>query len=155
MPAASKAANYYRDMAVKAGWEPKPDDIIYRLGMHIADTDKEAIGDIVEAGADKPRAGITLMNLAVLNAVQDSKYYGKETEKGREANVAKHGLDEKIELGELIVGSPETVVSQIKNIRDELGPGVLDVISAVQLGERTTKSLRLMGSKVMPQIKDW
>ncbi|MFP6733259.1 MAG: hypothetical protein VB959_05415, partial [Rhodospirillales bacterium] len=136
-------------------WEPKPDDIIYRLGMHIADTDEEAIGDIVEAGADKPRAGITLMNMAVLEAVQDSKYYGKNTEKDREATIATHGFEEKIELGELLVGSPDTVVSQIKKIRDQLGPGILDVICAVQLGKRTEKSLRLMGSKVMPQIKDW
>lgn len=155
LPAATKSANYYRDQAVKAGWEPQADDIIYRLGMHIADTDEEAISDIVEAGADKPRAGITLMNMAVLNAVQDSKYYGKDTEKDRESNIAKHGLEEKIELGELIVGSPETVISQIKKIHNELGPGILDVISAVQLGERTNKSLALMGTKVMPQIKDW
>ena len=55
----------------------------------------------------------------------------------------------------MIVGSPETVVSQIKKIQDTLGPGILDVISAVQLGERTNKSLTLMGTKVMPQIKDW
>jgi alkanesulfonate monooxygenase SsuD/methylene tetrahydromethanopterin reductase-like flavin-dependent oxidoreductase (luciferase family) len=95
------------------------------------------------------------MNMAVLNAVQDSNYYGKDTEKDRESNIAKHGLEEKIELGELIVGSPETVVSQIKKIHDELGPGILDVISAVQLGDRTNKSLSLMGAKVMPQIKDW
>jgi len=154
LPAATKAAKYYREQAAAAGWTPTPDDIIYRLGIHVADTDEEALSDIVEAGADKPRAGITLMNMAVLDAVRDSKYFGADSEKQRESSIATHGLEEKVKLGELLVGSPATVASQIKTIADELNPGILDFICAVQLGERTEKSIRLIGEKVLPLIRD-
>ena len=37
--AAAKAAAYYRAQAQAQGWSPTPDDIIYRVGFHVAETD--------------------------------------------------------------------------------------------------------------------
>ena len=45
-------------------------------------------------------------------------------------------LADRIELGQVIVGGPDTVLAQVRRIRDELGAGILDLVVGVQLGER-------------------
>ena len=64
-----------------------------------------------------------------------------------------YGLDQRIEAGQLLIGSPDSVVKQIERIADRLKPGVLDAVSAFQLDERTMKSIRLFGEKVLPRIR--
>jgi alkanesulfonate monooxygenase SsuD/methylene tetrahydromethanopterin reductase-like flavin-dependent oxidoreductase (luciferase family) len=64
-------------------------------------------------------------------------------------------LDERIELGQIVVGSPETVVKQVRRIHDELGAGIIDLVVGVQLGERTMRSIELIGSKVLPRMREF
>lgn len=151
---ATTAANYYRDQASKAGWQPAPDDIIYRVGVHVAETDDQAMEDVLAAGGKGPRTGISMANKVVESTVAGSGYYGrdKDTQRGR---LEGRALDERIETGQLLVGSPDTVVSQIKRIRDQLGAGILDLTLAVQLGDKTMRSIELLGTKVLPQIREW
>ena len=47
--------------------------------------------------------------------------------KKRETIIAKHNLEEIIELGELVVGNPDMVVSQNNLIPDGWNPGTLGV----------------------------
>jgi alkanesulfonate monooxygenase SsuD/methylene tetrahydromethanopterin reductase-like flavin-dependent oxidoreductase (luciferase family) len=54
----------------------------------------------------------------------------------------------------VVIGSPETVIAQLKAIKDTLNPGVLDLNSAFQIGERTSASVRLFGEKVLPRLRD-
>ena len=89
---AAIAADYYRDQAKINGWEPQPDDIIYRLGLHVAETDEQAMQDLVDAGADQPRVGIGLMNKAVASAVGESSYFSNAYEQGREKQAFGAGI---------------------------------------------------------------
>jgi alkanesulfonate monooxygenase SsuD/methylene tetrahydromethanopterin reductase-like flavin-dependent oxidoreductase (luciferase family) len=55
------------------------------------------------------------------------------------------------------IGSPDTVVEQVRRCRDEVGAGVLDVL--LQPAGSTDvdllmRSLELFGRKVLPRIRD-
>ena len=83
-----------------------------------------------------------------------SGYYGTDIVGQRQRN-ARRDLAERIELGQVIVGSPDTVLEQVARIRDELGAGILDLVVGVQLGERTMHSIELFGSNVLPRMREF
>ena len=58
------------------------------------------------------------------------------------------------ELGQVIVGSPDTVFAQVRRIHDELGAGIIDLVVGAQLGERTLRSIELFGTKVLPRMRE-
>jgi alkanesulfonate monooxygenase SsuD/methylene tetrahydromethanopterin reductase-like flavin-dependent oxidoreductase (luciferase family) len=150
VPLAAKAAAYYRVQARAAGWEPTPDDVIYRIGFHVAETDDAAFADMNATG---PRVALTTANAAINAAMTETTYYGRD--QAQVNRTATRTLADRIEQGQVLVGSPETVVKQIARIRDALGVGILDCVVAAQLGDKTTRSIELFGTKVLPRIKEW
>ena len=46
VPLAREAARYYREQAAAAGWEPTSEHLLYRLPVHVADTDEQALEDL-------------------------------------------------------------------------------------------------------------
>jgi alkanesulfonate monooxygenase SsuD/methylene tetrahydromethanopterin reductase-like flavin-dependent oxidoreductase (luciferase family) len=149
VPLAVKAADHYRAEARKAGWEPTPDDVIYRAAFHVAPTDEEAFADM---SALPPRVSLTHQNVAVSSAVAESGYYGSDA--GQLTRNMTRQLSERIELGQVLVGSPDTVLSQVRRVREILGAGILDLVVGVQLGEKTMRSIELFGSKVLPRMRE-
>jgi alkanesulfonate monooxygenase SsuD/methylene tetrahydromethanopterin reductase-like flavin-dependent oxidoreductase (luciferase family) len=152
VPLASKAVRHYREQASIAGWEPSPDDVLYRLTIHVAETDEQALDDISEAGASSmPRLSNT--NKALAAAVASSGYHGRDAQTQR-ARVRDFTLQERIDLGQLLVGCPTTVLRQIRAIRDELGAGILDM-HFLQVGrERTLRAIELFGTQVLPRMHE-
>lgn len=149
---AAKAADYYRVRCREYGWEPTPDEIIYRLAMHVADTDDEAIEDMRIAAGGLPSIGLSFRNKAIEQAAAEGGYYGRDLE-GQRARLQSRGqVLDRIEKGQILVGSPDTVLKQIARIRDILGAGVLDVVVASQLGDKTTRAIELFGTKVLPRM---
>ena len=130
---------------------PTPDKIIYRALFHLADTDEEAF-----AGMDTlpPRIALANQNKGVFEGAKKSGYFGKDFT-GQTTRNAKRDLAERIELGQVIVGSPETALKQIRRIRDEIGAGVIDFVVGVQLGHKTMHSIELLGRKVLPSMRDF
>ncbi|HXQ49946.1 MAG TPA: LLM class flavin-dependent oxidoreductase [Stellaceae bacterium] len=151
VPIARKAVQHYRACANEAGWEPSPDQIIYRAMFHVAETDEQAFADMSTL---PPRVNFADQNAAISAAVQESGYYGADLGGQRQRN-ARRELAERIELGQVIVGGPETVLAQVRRIRDELGAGILDLVVGVQLGERTMRSIELFGSQVLPRMREF
>ena len=150
VPQAKKAADYFRGQAQRYGWDPTPDDLIYRVGFHVADSDEEAFADM---NAMRRRGSAChRRNAAIVAAMAETNYYGRD--EGQRNRTASRSLQERIDLGQLLVGSPETVVKQIKRIRDELGAGILDCTIAAQLGDKTLRSIKLFGTKVLPRIRE-
>ena len=150
VPQAKKAVAHYRAQADEAGWNPGPDDVIYRVNVHVADTDEQALEDVRSGPA---RVSLSMANKPLERAVAEAGYYGRDTDAQR-GRLAPRDIEERVAIGQLLVGSPATVVKQIKSIRDELGAGVLDLTLAVQLGERTLHAIELLGRKVIPQIRE-
>src|SRR5260370_22833525 len=65
LPLAAKASRYYREQAAGCGWEPTPDDVLYRLTVHVADTDEAAREDLLAAGGAEQRTGVPISNPAI------------------------------------------------------------------------------------------
>lgn len=152
VPKAARAAAHYREEADKAGWTPDREKVVYRISFHVAETDEQAVNDLVSSGNAKARAGISAMNREVFAAIRNTAYYSPQVE--GDGNV-RHGgdtLEERIELGQLLAGSPQTVLGQIRRIKEALDPGVLDVTVAGEMGEATERSIALMGQEVVPAM---
>jgi len=54
----------------------------------------------------------------------------------------------------LLVGGPDTVLTQIQSIRDQLGAGILD-LSFLPVGrEKALRAIDLFGTKVLPRMHE-
>jgi len=143
------AVQHYRACARDAGWAPAAEDVIYRAMFHVADTDEQAFADMSTL---PPRISLVDQNKAIAEGVRQSGYYGADAVAQRQ-RTSRRELADRIALGQVIVGGPETVLAQVRHIRDELGAGVLDLVVGAQLGERTLHSIELFGAKVLPRLR--
>jgi alkanesulfonate monooxygenase SsuD/methylene tetrahydromethanopterin reductase-like flavin-dependent oxidoreductase (luciferase family) len=151
---ASPAAAYYRQQAAEAGWTPTPDHVIYRLSFHCAETDEQAIDELASSGLTAA-VGLTMTNKALEAAVAGSGYYGRDIETQRARLQSRGEIHERIEKGQLLAGSPDTIMKQIRRIQDEIGAGMLDLtLGAPHLGEKTQRSIEMFGTKVLPRLRE-
>lgn len=141
----AKSTRLYRDACARCGWEPGPDDIIYRANMLLAETDAQAHERLEQQRGQAPfplRAGVrdALIELDQRNIAGEK----------RTPNVG--GV-----LPTTFVGGPDAIVAQIQRVRDEVGVGVLDLSlqnpGASDIG-RLMESLELFGTKVLPRIRE-
>lgn len=152
VPLASRAADHYRERAALAGWEPAPEDVLYRVSGHVADSDEEALEDLRARGGEvRPR--LSTSNPTIDEGAARAGYYGRDTAEQR-ARVGRRGLEEQIELGSLIAGGPETVLSQVRAIRDAIGAGILEVIFAPVGREKSLRAIELFGTRVLPRMRE-
>src|SRR5262249_20775360 len=113
-PAMAKATSYYREQCARHGWEPTPEHIIYPANMLGAHSDDEAPAVLRQQSTLAPftmRAGVRDAMAAV-----DRR------------NIA--GASRPLTSGALpttFIGSPDTVVEQVRRCRAEVGAGVLDL----------------------------
>lgn len=154
VPLAKKALTWFRAQAREHGWQPEPEDVIYRLGVHCAATDEQALDDLTEATKGAPKTSLTMSNRALEGAIASTGYYGRDIESQRQ-RLMPADLKTRIENGQILLGSPDTIVRQIESIKRELDCGVLDFTVAHQMGAKTNRSIELLGEKVVPRIANW
>ena len=154
VPLAAKSVALYREQARAAGWSPEPDNVLYRLSFHVAETDAQARADLEDSRREPQRLSPVKANLALEAAVSTTGYYGSNVVEQRDRVIESLGIDDRIALGQIVIGGADGVVSQIRLIADRLGPGILDLVPAFQSGEATLRSIRLFGAKVLPRIRD-
>lgn len=140
-----KATRYYREACARLGWEPTPEQILYRANMLVAGTDDEAQALLRAQANQAPftlRAGVraAMMTLDARNIAGEAR-----------AAVVTGALPT------TFVGSPDTVVEQVRRCREVVGAGVLDLSlhtpGSVEL-EPLTRALELFGRKVLPRIRE-
>jgi alkanesulfonate monooxygenase SsuD/methylene tetrahydromethanopterin reductase-like flavin-dependent oxidoreductase (luciferase family) len=153
LPIARKAVTYFREQAAAFGWTPEPDHILYRVAAHVAETDAQAHEDIVAAGGAQGRSGFATSNRALDDTVASAGYYGRDTATQRE-RLRPHDLAERIALGQLLLGSPESVLDQVRTIQRELGAGVLDLTFQPLARDKMLRSIELFGTRVLPCMRD-
>jgi alkanesulfonate monooxygenase SsuD/methylene tetrahydromethanopterin reductase-like flavin-dependent oxidoreductase (luciferase family) len=141
----ARATRYYREACARHGWTPTPEQIVYRANMLVADTDEDAHALLKTQPNRAPfelRAGV---RSAV--ATLDARNIAGEA---RSAIVS--GA-----LPTTFIGSPDTVVEQIRRCKEIVGAGVLD-LSLHPPGsndvEPLMRALELFGKKVLPRIRD-
>ena len=143
----AKATGYYRQRCAEYDWSPGADDIIYRANMILAETD--AAADEALARRNRQSQAPFTINAALRSALieQDKRNVGGER---RPANVG--GV-----LPISFCGGPDRVIKQIKQAREVIGAGVIDV-SLSDPGSGDTDAmmagLDLFGRKVLPHIRE-
>jgi alkanesulfonate monooxygenase SsuD/methylene tetrahydromethanopterin reductase-like flavin-dependent oxidoreductase (luciferase family) len=141
----AKATRYYRQQCAHHGWQPAPEQIVYRANMLLAETDDEAQALLRQ----QPNQAPFTMRAGVRDAIStlDARNIAGEAR----APIVSGALPT------TFVGSPDTVVEQVRRCRDVVGAGVLD-LSLHPPGsgdlEPLMRSLELFGAKVLPRIRD-
>jgi alkanesulfonate monooxygenase SsuD/methylene tetrahydromethanopterin reductase-like flavin-dependent oxidoreductase (luciferase family) len=145
--AMGQATRYYREQCARYGWEPTPEQIIYRGNILLAETDAEAQEalQVRQQQADVPfpmRPGVrdVLMRLDSRNI----------------AGVPRPALRDGA-LPTNFVGSPATVIKQIQQCREEVGAGVIDLAFQGTTSDEpqgALQALELFGKAVLPRIRD-
>jgi alkanesulfonate monooxygenase SsuD/methylene tetrahydromethanopterin reductase-like flavin-dependent oxidoreductase (luciferase family) len=142
----AKSANYYREQCARYGWEPGPDDIIYRANMILAETDDAA----EEALRRRDRQAPFPIRGGLRDALLQSDTTRNIAGERRPANVG--GV-----LPISFCGGPDRVVEQLRRCRQEVGAGIVD-LSLQDPGTGNLAgmmhALELFGKKVLPRIRD-
>jgi alkanesulfonate monooxygenase SsuD/methylene tetrahydromethanopterin reductase-like flavin-dependent oxidoreductase (luciferase family) len=142
----AQATRYYRDRCAHYGWEPGPDDIIYRANMILGETDDAAEEALRRRDKQAPFPVRPALRDALIGADITRNVAGER----KQANVG--GV-----LPISFCGGPDRVVEQLRRCREEIGAGVVD-ISLQDPGtggiEAMMRSLELFGRKVLPRIRE-
>jgi alkanesulfonate monooxygenase SsuD/methylene tetrahydromethanopterin reductase-like flavin-dependent oxidoreductase (luciferase family) len=155
VPLASQSARLYRQVARETGWTPAEDDVIYRVGIHVAKTDQQAF-DELQSGEPEGNTRLARANPVIDDVVAEAGYYGRDQQQQRGRVGQNRGAQfaDRLENGQQLAGSPETVLAQICNIRRELGAGVLDLIFRGPGRDSTRRSIELFAEKVLPRVHE-
>ena len=157
MPLAAEAAKHYRAKCAEYGWEPKAEQIIYQLPIHVGETDEQAFDAVRPMfGHTMPAGGLSDMN----RLVATSGFYGKGDAnllarfKDLSADEPK-SLEEALERGTMIIGGPKTVLAQIKRLNQEIGCGMLNLIfDRSGAPDKKRRSIELFAKEVMPAARE-
>jgi len=143
----AKSTGYYRQRCTEYGWEPGPDDIIWRANMILAETDEAADAALERRSAQGQAPFPIGARLRSALIEQDKRNVGGEK---RAANVG--GI-----LPISFCGGPDRVIKQIKEAREKIGVGVLDLSLADPGGGDTDammSKIELFGKTVLPRIRE-
>ena len=141
-----KATRYYYEECARQGWQPAPEQIIYRANILIAESDADAQRLMEEerrARAAFPLPAPVRDALARL----DSRNIAGER---RAPNIG--GMQPTN-----FCGGPDTVVAQLRQCREEVGAGVVDLMFQTPGSndpDFLMRALELFGTKVLPHIRD-
>ena len=136
----------YRAEARRCGWEPAPDQIVYRGFGLVADTDARAAE--LEAVFLPPHQRFLLDGPAPGPSANGSKE-SEEVERSRLADATPFGMGRM-----LFAGNPDTVVERLRVFRSLTGAGVVDLVfSSAQIpADDERRSIELFAREVLPQI---
>ena len=139
----------YQNWCNEAGWQPAPDDIVYRGGICLAETDADAhkLRDRVAAAGG---GSGTFIGRSLSQAVQSARAAGQASAAPPRARTG--GTIRMLNF----VGSPDTISQQLREYHDKCGVGVVDL--AFQQPGLTHKDvmaeIELFGRAVLPQIRE-
>jgi alkanesulfonate monooxygenase SsuD/methylene tetrahydromethanopterin reductase-like flavin-dependent oxidoreductase (luciferase family) len=141
----STVTRYYREQCALYGWEPTPQQIIYRGNILLAETDADAQEalQLRQQQAEVPfpmRPGVR----DVLQRLDSRNIAGVPRPALRDGALPTN-----------FVGSPETVVKQLQHCHDAVGAGVVDLAfqsAHAEDPQGTVRALELFGKEVLPRL---
>ena len=151
---AAKLADVYREEARRRGWEPTPDNILYRASIYVAETDDEALAHSVQhdwgslSGILDPPPERAHDMVALMGGVIGSGW-------AKDPSLLQAMMGAQASRLPTLLGSPETVARQLREAQEVLGFGRFDAISSGDLlpHELAMSSIRLFGEEVIPQFE--
>lgn len=160
LEAAKNCIRIYKETAREHGWEPGIDDILVGAHTCVAEDD-EAARRHLGGGLDYfyhvlfggPRTAQRLV-------IQKTRFYEDEANRKnlgtRLAALRQTTIEERIDKGMVLCGTPERVVEQVKYLHRELGHGVMNI--NMKIGNISNaavrRSMKLWGEHVAPAVRD-
>ena len=156
----------YAENARAVGYEPGPEHLGYLVRIHVQDTDEKAqevgkgymTGNIGQGRIPLPRDYQSPVGYA--SASQDPRYL-RIREQIRSDPFRVGGLDTAaydsiLESKRWIIGSPETVIRQLREVLSVMRPGILSIWTndGTISHEDTMRCLELMGQEVLPALRE-
>ena len=150
-----KVTGYYKQECARYGWQPEPHQIIYRANILIADTGEKA----QQALAQYPRqAGGAVGVAAMVAGLKDGVAAGLlELDQRNVAGEGRRPANANRALPINFCGGPDEIVAQLKQCREQIGAGVVDLSFQTPGSEHPDElmeALELFGKKVLPHIRD-
>ncbi len=155
---ARESVDVYRQAAREHGWEPGPDCVLVGLHTCIAETDEEAQRLLGEAEAyfygvlsGGPRTAQRII-------LQKTRYYehtaSSEDRAARRARLKTMTIQDRIEAGTVLCGSPKTVVEQIKRTIKTVGNGVFNTNFKIgrMPNDAVYRGMKLFRDQVLPEV---
>lgn len=150
MQLAAVSAQNYREAAAAEGWQPTPDNVLFRTHGCVAETDAKA-REIAEHFLDRRQR----LDGAAAQVIAQSGYYGSEVETQLTRGNRPLSVQDRIDAGYLFCGTPDTVIKQLKRMHQEIGNGILELgFQSNRLPQKLAmQSLELFGREVLPCIQ--
>jgi alkanesulfonate monooxygenase SsuD/methylene tetrahydromethanopterin reductase-like flavin-dependent oxidoreductase (luciferase family) len=152
---AQKLFQGYREYAAADGWEPGPEKFAYMVCAHVNDTEEKA----QEAG----KAFLWRMNHPLRGPREywsppgyTSRAGAAAAERRRPTPLNELSYEELQKRYHLVVGNPDSVIKQLRHIKDQLGIGslLLEAQAGLLSHQDTMRSLELFGKEVIPALQD-
>lgn len=124
----------YKDQASQDGWTPKADRFLVGMQTCIAPTDQEAL-DILGPALDYQYNVLSGTYNAKKKEIAQKSGYGYSPVEENPPSI-----EDRVDKGIILCGSPETVSNQIRSLNEKLGLGVLSM--HLQVGNMADRHVR-------------
>jgi alkanesulfonate monooxygenase SsuD/methylene tetrahydromethanopterin reductase-like flavin-dependent oxidoreductase (luciferase family) len=157
---AARAIDVYRNVARAHGFEPTPEHILIGQNTCIADSDEEARQHLDQGLRYFHTMLMGPIREAQRRVIEGSRFFG-EAQQGeghirRLATLGARSIEDMIEAGSVLCGSPPTVIRQMRRIRDRLGNGRFNI--NMQIGNIpdavVRRGMELFRDRVLPQARE-
>jgi alkanesulfonate monooxygenase SsuD/methylene tetrahydromethanopterin reductase-like flavin-dependent oxidoreductase (luciferase family) len=156
---AQRSIEVYKQAARAHGLEPTPEHILLGYNLCIAETDEEAREIMREGQRYFHRVLMHSIRDAQRLVIQKSRFFSQEQFGERFVNrletLKERSLDEMIDAGSILCGSPQSVVKQMKRIHGELGHGCFNI--NMKIGNipdaAVRRGMELFRDKVLPEVR--
>jgi alkanesulfonate monooxygenase SsuD/methylene tetrahydromethanopterin reductase-like flavin-dependent oxidoreductase (luciferase family) len=145
--AAALSVAAYREGAAEVGWEPEPDNILYRHFIVLAESDKEAVTLTQNGGPGfGGPSGRMNVQMGMLMATVGAAMAG--VPRGTPPSPSKLPA-----MGEPFVGGPDTVLTRIAEVRNQIGMGRIEfAVMGAPRHEDVLRAIALMGETIVPTL---
>ncbi len=156
----------YAETARQHGYEPGPEHFGYLVRIHVQDTDEKAR----EVGKGYMEGNIGVGRVPLPRDYQSPVGYGSASRDPRFLRLREQIRSDPFRVGGLdsaayddildskrwIIGSPDTVVSQLREVLAQMRPGILAVWTndGTISHEDSMRCLELMGQEVLPALRE-
>ena len=157
---AKQMVDTFRKLSRAPGREVGPDSILLGQQTCIAETDDEARAHMREALKYFHGKLMRPQQDAQRIVLQKTRFFSDDQQRAfflqRLATLKARSLEEQIDAGSILCGSPESVVKQIERLRRHLGAGHINI--NMKLGDMpdavVRRGMELFRDRVLPHVRD-
>ena len=150
----------YNQWCQEEGWQPEPNQIVYRASILLAETDQQAEDRLKALLAIGSGERGTDLRSSVTQAVLAARAGREFDSRNSHAAAGAQGSYQAVPAARglmTFVGGPDTVVKGLKAFHDQCGVGVVDIgFQATGIGhQEVMNEIELFGREVLPQMKEF